>query len=99
MPLPARKNLREKSVDGDGPVQARLQIPAGLVAEMREDRVDTGQSFGGIDLVEFILVGAVFYFYGEKAVAREVFEGKGCGSVQHADAQHEVIKNEGKCGE
>jgi hypothetical protein len=48
-------------------------------------------------LVEFILVRAVFYLYGEKAIAREVFEG--CGSVQHADAQHEVIKNEGKCGE
>jgi hypothetical protein len=42
MPLPARKNLREKSVDGDGPVQARLQIPTGLAAEMREERVDTG---------------------------------------------------------
>jgi hypothetical protein len=41
-PLPARKNLREKSVDGDGPVQAGLQIPTGLVAEMREERVDTG---------------------------------------------------------
>ncbi len=35
----------------------------------------------GIDLVEFILVGAVFYFYGEKPVASEVFEGSGDGSV------------------
>jgi hypothetical protein len=42
MPPPARKNLREKSVDGDGPVQARLQIPAGPVAEMGEKRVDAG---------------------------------------------------------
>jgi len=42
MPLPARKNLKEKSVDGDGPFQARLQIPAGLVAEMGEERVDAG---------------------------------------------------------
>ena len=50
-------------------------------------------------MVEFILVGAVFYFYGEKAVAGEMFEGKGYGSVQHADPQHEVIKNEGKYGE
>jgi hypothetical protein len=42
LPLPVRKNLREKSVDGDGPVQAWLQIPTGLAAEMREERVDTG---------------------------------------------------------
>jgi hypothetical protein len=37
-----REKPREKSVDGDGPVQARLQIPTGLVAEMREERVDAG---------------------------------------------------------
>ena len=76
-----QKESGKKSVDGDGPLQARLQIPTGLVAEMGEKRVDAGQSFAGIDLVKFILVGTVFYFYGEKPVVSEVFEGNGDGSV------------------
>jgi hypothetical protein len=66
---------------------------------MREDRVDAGESLGGINFIEFIFVGAVLYFYGEKAVAREVFERNGCRRVEHTDAQHDVVQRVGEYNE
>ena len=66
---------------------------------MREQRVDAGESLGGIGFIEFIFVRAVFYFYGEKTMAGEVLEGIGRGGTQHADAQHDVIQRVGGCDE
>lgn len=60
---------------------------------MREERVDAGESLGGIDFIELVFVSAVFYFYGEKAMPREVFKRNGRGRVQHADAQDDVIQS------
>jgi len=61
---------RETSVDGDGPVHGKASDTNR--AGRRNEGKASGRrlSLGGIDLVEFILIGAVFYFYGEKAVAR-----------------------------
>jgi len=66
---------------------------------MREECVDAGESLSGIDFIEFVFVGAVFYFYGEKPMAREVFEGKGCRRAEHADPQHEVVHRVSECNQ
>ena len=72
-------------------VEVGLQIPARLIAEMREDCVDAGESLGGIDFIEFIFVSAVFSFYGQEPMPREVFEGNGRRGVQHTNSQYDVI--------
>ena len=71
-PLPEK--ISEYSINRDGLVEARLQIPARLIAEMRKGCVDAGESLGGIGFIEFIFVSAILHFYREKTVAREVFE-------------------------
>ena len=58
---------------------------------MREKCVDAGDCFSGIDFIEFIFVSAVFHFYREKTVTRQVFEGNRSRRVQPADAQDDVI--------
>ena len=60
---------------------------------MREKCVNAGDCFGGIDFIEFIFVSAVFYFYREKTVTRQAFEGNRRRRVQRADAQDGVIQS------
>jgi len=64
---------------------------------MREECVDAGESLGGINLIEFVFVSAVLYFYGQKPMPREVFEGNSRRSVEHANPQHDVIHDVGEC--
>jgi len=59
---------------------------------MWKECVDTSDRFGGVDLVEFIFVPAVFLLYGEKTVAGEMFDGNGRRRAEHADAQHQVVE-------
>jgi hypothetical protein len=89
-----QEKISKRSIYGNGPVETRLQVPAGLIAEVREKCVDASDSFGGIDFIEFVFVSAVFYFYRENTVVRQVFEGNGRCRVQHADAQDEIIQSE-----
>ena len=82
---PVQEKSAKRSIYGNGPVEAGLQVPARLIAEMREECVDAGESLGWVDFIEFVFVSAVFYFYGEQPMPREAFEGNSCCRVEHAD--------------
>ncbi len=61
--------------------------------------MDASESLGGIDFIEFVLVCAVFYFYGQKPMMSEVFDGNGRRGVAHTNSQHNVIERVGERGE
>jgi hypothetical protein len=79
------------SADTDRPVETRLQIPARLIARVREYRVHAGNDFCGIHLVNFVSIGAVFHRNGEKTHAGHGLKRPGRSLMKHSNAQYSVI--------
>jgi hypothetical protein len=72
-------------------VDPRLDVPAGRIAAVREERVDAGNGLLRILGVHFIFCLAVLFGDGEDTQGLEGLEGVGGLRVEHAGAEKEVI--------
>lgn len=86
------------SADADRLVETRLQIPAGLIARVREYRVHASNDFCGIHLVNFVSIGAVFHRNGKKTHASHGLKRPGRSLMKHSNAQNSVIASINACG-
>jgi hypothetical protein len=72
-------------------VDLRLDVPAGRITAVREERVDAGNGLLGILGVHFIFCLAVLFGDRENTQSFQGFERVGGSSVKHSDTEVEKV--------
>src|SRR5262249_11943938 len=92
LPSEATQRFDRTSADGYRPIQAGLQIPARLIAIVRKQRVDAGERFGRLHLIDLIVRFAALLRNGQHARPRHALKWTRRRGVAHADAKVKIVR-------